>query len=148
MAEQLNVDRDAHGFLKPDHPVLHGTGTTLDGIYAVGGCVQPCDSAAAVTMAQAAVGDALSKLVPGRKIPLEAMTACIDKDLCAGCRMCVAVCPYKAISYDPAELVCAVNEAICRGCGTCAATCPCGACTAKHYTDTQIYAEIGGVVHA
>jgi heterodisulfide reductase subunit A len=147
LAEQLNIDRDAHGFLKPDHPVLHQAGTTLDGIYAVGGCVQPCDSGAAVTMAQAAVGDALSKLVPGRRIQLEAMTSCIDKDTCAGCRMCVAVCPYKAISYDTEEHVCAVNEALCRGCGTCAATCPSGACTAKHYTNTQIYAEIGGVVH-
>lgn len=147
LAEQLNIDRDEHGFLKPDHPVLHGTGTTLDGIYAVGGCVHPCDSGAAVTMAQAAVGDALSKLAPGKKIPLEPMTASIEQSLCAGCRMCVAVCPYKAISYDPEKQICAVNEALCRGCGTCAATCPSGACSAKNYTDPQIYAEIGGVVH-
>jgi len=147
LAEQLNIDLDARGFVKSDHPVLHQAGTALDGIYAVGGCVQPCDSGAAVTMAQAAVGDTLSKLVPGRKIQLEAMTSSIEQKLCAGCRMCVAVCPYKAISHDAEEHVCAVNEALCRGCGTCAATCPSGACTAKHFTNTQIYAEIGGVVH-
>ncbi len=147
LAEQLHADRDAFGFLKPDHPVLHATGTTLDGIYAVGGCVEPCDAGPAVTMAQAAVGDALSKLVPGRRIQLEAMTSTIKSELCAGCRMCVAVCPYKAISYDAQEHVCSVNDALCRGCGTCAATCPSGACTAKHFTNTQIHAEIGGVVH-
>ncbi|MCP4629978.1 MAG: 4Fe-4S dicluster domain-containing protein, partial [bacterium] len=67
--------------------------------------------------------------------------------LCAGCKMCIAVCPYKAITFDGEKNVSIVNEAICRGCGTCAATCPGDAATAKHFTNKQIYAEIGGIVH-
>jgi heterodisulfide reductase subunit A len=147
LAGLLNVDTDENGFLKPDHPILHATGTSLDGIFAAGCCTSPCSASEAITRAHAAAGAALSRLVPGKKIELEIMTSVIDENLCAGCRMCISVCPYKAISYDKERNISIVNEAICRGCGTCAATCPGGAATAKHFTDRQIYAEIGGVIH-
>ena len=103
--------------------------------------------ATAVTRGQAAAGDAVSKLVPGRKIELEIMTASIDEEKCGGCKLCMMTCPYKAIAYDPEKNVSRINEAICRGCGTCVATCPSGASRAKHFTDEQIYAEIGGLIH-
>ena len=147
LAGLCNTEVDEFGFLKPDHGVLHATGTTIDGIYAAGCASSPCDSATAVSRAHAAAGHALSRLVPGRRIELEVLTSAIDAERCAGCRMCIAVCPYKAIAYDPEKAVSAVTEAICRGCGTCVATCPGGAASAKHFTDTQIYAELGGVLH-
>ncbi|MDD5675276.1 MAG: CoB--CoM heterodisulfide reductase iron-sulfur subunit A family protein [Chitinivibrionales bacterium] len=147
MADILDADCDAAGFFKPDHAILHPTGSTIDGIYAAGSCASPCDVPTAITRAQAAAGDALAKLVPGRKIELEIMTGAIDEDKCAGCRLCIAVCPYKAITYDAQKNKSIVNEIICRGCGTCAATCPGGAAGAKHFTNAQIYAELGGVIH-
>jgi heterodisulfide reductase subunit A len=147
LAEKLNVDLDKNGFFKADHSILHATGSTIDGVNIAGCCASPCDASTAITRAQAAAGDALSKLIPGRKINLEVMTTVIDEELCAGCKMCIAVCPYKAISFDAEKNVSVVNEAICRGCGTCAATCPGGAATAKHFTNKQIYAEIGGILH-
>lgn len=147
LAGLCNTEVDAFGFLKPDHGVLHATGTTIDGIYAAGCVSSPCDSATAVSRAHAAVGHALSRLVPGRQIELEVLTCSIDAERCAGCKLCVAVCPYKAIAYDREKAVSVITEAICRGCGTCAATCPAGAASAKHFTDTQIYAELGGVLH-
>ncbi len=118
-----------------------------DGVNIAGCCASPCSASSAITRAQAAAGDALSKLVPGKKIDLEVMTTVINEELCAGCKMCIAVCPYKAISFDSEKNASLVNEAICRGCGTCAATCPGGAATAKHFTNKQIYAEIGGILH-
>jgi heterodisulfide reductase subunit A2 len=75
------------------------------------------------------------------------MTSTIDSKRCAGCKLCIAVCPYKAIAYDAATHASAINEAICRGCGTCAATCPSGAATARHFTGEQIAAELGGIIH-
>jgi heterodisulfide reductase subunit A len=147
LAEILNVDLEKNGFFKPDHLFLHATGATLDGIYIAGCAAGPCNIATSVTRAQAAAGDALSKLIPGREIELEIMTAIVNEEKCAGCKLCTSVCPYKAITYDPDENVSRVNEAICRGCGTCAATCPSGAVKAKHFTDDQIYAEIGGLIH-
>ena len=99
-----------------------------------------------VARGKAAVGDAISKLVPGREIELEVMTSVIDDEVCAGCKLCITTCPYGAITFDDEKTVCRGAEAICRGCGTCTATCPSGASTAKHFTDAQIYAEIGGLI--
>ncbi len=143
----LNTDPSDSGFFKPDHQILHATGTSIDGVYAVGGCASPCDIPTAITRAQAAAGDVVSRLVPGRKIELETMTSAVDENKCAGCRLCIAVCPYKAILYDRDKKVSIVNEAVCRGCGTCAAACPGGAIKAKHYADSQIFAEVEGVIH-
>ena len=75
------------------------------------------------------------------------MTTVIDPEVCAGCKLCISVCPYKAVTFDPDKCVSMVNEAICRGCGTCAASCPSNATLAKHFTNKQIYAEIGGALN-
>jgi heterodisulfide reductase subunit A len=147
LADRLHVDLDKDGFFAPDHSLLHATGTSLDGIYVAGCAAAPCDVAASATQAQAAAGDAVSKLTPGREIELEVMTCVIDEAKCAGCKLCISVCPYKAISFDREKKASVVNEAICRGCGTCAATCGSGAAKAKHFTDDQILAEIGGLIH-
>ncbi len=146
LAEMMHLDRDEDGFLKADHDILHATGSALDGIYLAGCAAGPCNVATSVARGKAAVGDAISKLVPGREIELEVMTSCIDEEVCAGCKLCITTCPYGAITYEDEKTVCVINEAICRGCGTCTATCPSGASTAKHFTDAQIYAEIGGLI--
>ncbi|HMA77503.1 MAG TPA: CoB--CoM heterodisulfide reductase iron-sulfur subunit A family protein [Candidatus Krumholzibacteriaceae bacterium] len=147
LAEILHIDTSGGGFFKKDHTILHETGTTIDGINSAGCCVSPCSSSTAITRAYAAAGDSVSRLIPGRKLELEIMTAVIDEDLCAGCKLCISVCPYKAITFDPEKKISEVNEAICRGCGTCAASCPSGAASAKHFTNRQIYAEIEGVLN-
>lgn len=147
LAKMLNIELEENGFFKPDHVLLHATGASLDGIYIAGCAAGPCNVSTAVTRAKAAAGDALSKLVPGREIELEVLTAVIDEEKCGGCKLCIMVCPYKAITYDKEKNVSVVNEGLCRGCGTCAAACPSGAVKAKHFTDDQIYAEIGGLVN-
>lgn len=146
-AEMTDADLSELGFFKPDHATLNRAGTTISGIYAVGGAKGPCDYASAITQAHMAVGQALATVIPGKQIELETFTAAIDDELCAGCKLCVSVCPYKAIAFDKTDKISQVNEALCRGCGTCVATCPVGAAAAKHFTDQQLYAEIGGVLH-
>lgn len=146
-AEMLNAELDAQGFLKNDHSILKSLGSLVYGVSMAGSCGHPCHGALAVTMAHASVGRALSWLVPGRVVEREMLVARIDPDRCAGCRMCVATCPYKAISYDKELARAVVDEAICRGCGTCAATCPSKAIMALGFTDGQLLAEIGGTLH-
>ncbi len=142
-----SLETDSHGYYKPDHPLLRAMATGLSGIYMAGSCVSPCSISEAVMRARAAAGDAMSMLVEGKNIELESMTSYIDGQLCAGCKLCIAVCPYKAISYDNEKKISVINEAICRGCGTCAAACGANAAHARHYTNKQIYAEIEGVLH-
>ena len=147
LAELLHLELGPDGFFKPDHDLLNATSASLPGVYIAGCAAGPCDVAASVTRARAAVGDAMSKLRPGEEIELEVMTSEIDEEICAGCKLCLAICPYRAIVFDKEKKVCLVNAAICRGCGTCTAACPSGASRARHFTDEQIYAEIGGLMH-
>lgn len=147
LAEMLHLELGEGGFFKAGHDLLHATQASLDGVYLAGCAAGPCNLATSVTRGRAAVADALSKLMPGREIELEMMTSSISDEICAGCKLCMTVCPYKAIIYDEEKKVCQVIEAICRGCGTCTASCPSGASKAKHFTDEQIFAEIGGLLN-
>ena len=66
----------------------------------------------------------------------------MNEKLCGGCKTCLSLCPYTAITFDEANEVAIVNEALCKGCGTCVAWCPSGAITARHFTDRQVLAQI------
>jgi heterodisulfide reductase subunit A len=70
----------------------------------------------------------------------------VDEEHCAGCKICIDLCPYKAISFITDKEVSRINEVLCKGCGVCVATCPSGAITGKHFTTEQIMAEIEGVL--
>lgn len=144
MADLTGAELGPDGFLKSDHSILNKTGSVIDGVVLAGSCLQPGHGPQSIVSAQAAVGRALSRLVPGRTIELETMVSRIDPARCSACRMCAATCPYKAIGVDPANGRSLVNEAVCRGCGTCAATCPSSAITAIHFTDDQLIAEVIG----
>ena len=120
--------------------------TAREGIF-IAGCAQgPKEIQGSVAQGQAAAGLILSSLIPGEKLDLEPMAAEVREDLCASCRICVGLCPYKAIYCDAEEKPATVNELLCKGCGICAAACPSGAIRANHFTDTQILEEIRGVV--
>ncbi len=147
LSDMLAAERDSYGYLEPDHPLLHATGSELDGIYTAGCASKPANVAESCTQAQAVSGDILSKLIPGREIELEIYTAHVDEDKCSGCKLCISVCPYRAINYDSGKNISRVNEAICRGCGTCAAACPGAAIGARDFTDEQINAEIEGILN-
>ena len=100
----------------------------------------------AALQGMAATGHALAGLVPGRKLEIEPITATINQDKCAGCRICGTVCPYKAISFDAATKKSEANAVLCHGCGTCVAACPAGAIKGNHFTNEEIMAEIRGVL--
>ncbi len=80
------------------------------------------------------------------KVELEAITSVVDDKLCSGCKTCIDLCSYKAITFDDAKKIAVINEALCKGCGTCAAACPAGAIVSKHFTSEQILAQLEGVL--
>jgi heterodisulfide reductase subunit A len=146
LAEVLDVSRDETGFFVEENPNLASVSSVRKGVF-VAGCAQgPKDIQASVADGQAAAGKILSSLIPGEKLVLGAITAEADSDLCSGCKICISLCPYKAISHDETEKHATINRILCQGCGICAAACPSGAIKAHHYTDSEISAEIRGLV--
>jgi heterodisulfide reductase subunit A len=79
-------------------------------------------------------------------IEIDAMYSEINADMCSGCRMCNALCPYTAIEYDAETNRSFVISALCKACGACVAACPSGAIKARGFTDEQIFAQIEGVL--
>jgi heterodisulfide reductase subunit A len=120
--------------------------STMKGVYLAGACQEPMDTRSAMLEGMAAVGYTLAGLQPGRMIDIEPIAAEVDETRCAGCRLCVSVCPYHAISFNLEHNASNVNTLLCRGCGTCVTACPAGAVTGHHFTNEQIMAEIEGVL--
>ena len=77
---------------------------------------------------------------------LEPIRATVNEEQCSGCRICNNLCPFNAITFDEEKEVSVINEALCQGCGTCVAACPAGAISGTHYSDTQVMAQIEGVL--
>lgn len=146
LSNLLGIVRDKDGFFTEGHTKLAPVSTNINGVF-IAGCSQgPKDIQNSVAQGAAAAGQILSALVPGRKLELAVTTAEIDEKACSGCMTCIAVCPYKAITFDSEKKVSVVNPALCKGCGTCVAACPSGSAKSKHFTGKQILTEIEEVL--
>ncbi len=142
----FDISCDRYGFFIEEHSKLAPVSTTTKGIFIAGCASGPMDIESSVTKGEAAAGLILSWLVPGEKLMLETMIAVVDKELCSGCKICISVCPFRAINYSDDEKQVAINQVLCRGCGSCASACPAGAIKARHFTDKQIYEEIISII--
>ncbi len=143
----FSLSRSPDGFFLEKHPKLDPTATATDGIYIAGCCQGPKDIPDTVAQASSAAARILATISKG-EVEIAAITAFINPELCAGCRLCNDLCPYSAIEFDTQAMVSRVNEALCKGCGTCVAACPSGASRQNHFKDEQIMAEIEGLLSA
>jgi heterodisulfide reductase subunit A len=141
VAGLLKLSKSSDRFLMEAHPKLRPVDTAADGVFLAGCCQGPKDIPDAVAQAKGAAASAIVPMSRGTVL-VEALSAVIDDDLCSGCRLCNALCPYGALTYDEEEGVTRANEALCKGCGTCAAACPSGAITMSHFTSEQMLAQV------
>jgi heterodisulfide reductase subunit A len=141
VSRMLGIQRDADGWYNELHAKLAPVKTAASGIFLAGCCQGPKDIPDTVAQASAAAGEAVSLLSRGTVRTL-AEISYIDPDRCSGCRICVDMCPYSAISFDDGAGVAVVNDALCQGCGSCAAACPSSAAGIRHFNDGQIMAEL------
>lgn len=145
LAKTFNISCSQDTFFLERHPKLAPVSTFSDGIFLAGTCQGPKDIPDTVAQAGAAAAEALALADLG-KVELEPVTAVIVEELCSGCRLCVGLCPFSAITYDQDKDVSVINDALCKGCGTCVSACPSGASYQKHFRDEQIFAEIEGIL--
>jgi len=142
----LETALDRFGFFEELHGRLDSAQSKIKGVFLAGTCQSPMDIQKSMNQGMAAAGYILSGLVAGRKLEIQPVNAEVDEERCSGCRVCVAVCPYKAISFDSEKKVAIVNDVLCQGCGTCVAACPAAAIKGNHFTNAEILAEIKEVL--
>jgi heterodisulfide reductase subunit A len=140
IAKVLSLSQSPDGFLLEAHPKLRPVDSFNDGVFVAGMAQGPKDIPDTVAQAKAAAAGAMALMGKG-KISIEPYYSVVDEDKCAGCQVCISVCPYGAIKLNERGFA-EVNPALCKGCGTCTSTCASGAMTSQHYTDGQIAAMI------
>lgn len=145
VAQVFGIGRSADGFFLEAHPKLRPVATQVEGIFLAGCCQGPKDIPDTVAQASAAAAEVLGLLGQG-EIEIEPITASIDPKLCAGCKLCIEICPHSAIEFLETRGVSSVNEALCKGCGACAAICPAKAARQNHFTQNQVLAEVEGLI--
>jgi heterodisulfide reductase subunit A len=142
---RFNISCSHEGWFMERHPKLAPVSTFTDGVFLAGACQGPKDIPDSVAQAGAAAAESLS-LIDRVFVELEPNTAYVVPELCSGCKTCISLCPFSALSSDPVLGKVVLNEALCKGCGTCVAACPSGALQQHLFTDEEIYQEIEGVL--
>ncbi len=145
VALKFGISCSMDGWFTERHPKLDPVATMTEGIYIAGVCQGPKDIPDSVSQGAAAAARVKSQITTG-SVEIEPIVATIHEELCSGCRICNALCPFNAIDFDEQKSVSVINQALCKGCGTCVAACPAQAITGAHFSNEQIFAEIEGLL--
>jgi len=135
LAKKLKLALDKDGFLAEAHPKLRPVESVTSGMFLAGAAQAPKDIPEAVAQASGAAAKAITILSQERLFHSPTV-AKVFNNLCTGCGMCVAVCPYDALTLKDGKVE--VNEVLCEGCGTCTATCLRSAIQVKNITQQQV----------
>lgn len=141
----FKLPRGEDGFFLELHPKLGPVNTAVEGVYLAGACQSPKDITETVAHAQAAAASALVPMLR-QTIEVEAAISNVIPEICAGCGICAANCPYGALAVNPRAGAVRVNPTLCKGCGACANICPSNAIKVQHYKPEQILAQIDGLL--
>ncbi|MEM3156987.1 MAG: 4Fe-4S binding protein, partial [Nitrososphaerota archaeon] len=131
------------GFLREAHLKLNPVEAPTQGIFLAGSVTGPKNIIESIRTGSAAASKAAALLSKG-KVKTEPFVATVNDELCSGCRICVGLCPYKAISLKEinGRMIAYVERALCMGCGTCSAACPSGAMQQYSFKDRQVLAQV------
>jgi len=137
LAQKLKLNTGEDGFMVEAHPKLRPVESIQAGYFLAGSAQGPKDIPESVAQASGAASKALA-LLSSDEIFHSPLIATVDTDLCSGCGICVATCPYDARELNAIEGVVEVNDILCEGCGACISACPSNACQQKNLTNLQI----------
>jgi heterodisulfide reductase subunit A len=144
VAHTFSISRSKDGFFLEKHPKLAPVSTAVDGVFIAGSCQGPKDIPDSVAQGAAAAANALS-LIDRKEVELEPAVALINEESCSGCKICVGLCPYSAITFDDTKKVAEITATLCKGCGVCVASCPSGAIEQQNFTNRQLLAEVEAI---
>lgn len=144
VAEIFSVQQGQDGWFMELHAKLAPGKTPVEGVFLAGTCQAPRDIPDTVAHAGGAAADALRLMAAGQQ-EMSPVSAYVVEEYCTGCKVCISLCPYDAISFDEDGKVAVITTALCKGCGACVASCPTNAMHLRHFEDEQILAQIEGV---
>ncbi|TET41941.1 MAG: CoB--CoM heterodisulfide reductase iron-sulfur subunit A family protein [Dehalococcoidia bacterium] len=141
LAMLYKVPLNADGFFLEAHVKLRPVDFATEGVFVCRLAHAPKAIEESIAQAKAAASRATTVLAKDT-ITAEGIVAFVDEDICSGCGICEALCPYGAITIDEEEKVAKVNEALCKGCGTCCGACPSGAAQQRGFTADQVLSMV------
>jgi heterodisulfide reductase subunit A-like polyferredoxin len=141
LASMLKVPISKDGFFLEAHMKLRPLDFATDGIFLCGAAHSPKFVSECISQASGAAARAATVLGK-QSLMAEGIVSSVDEELCFGCGICVASCPYNAVELDDEAAKAKVISALCKGCGVCGATCPKHAISLGHFTDSQVMAQI------
>jgi heterodisulfide reductase subunit A len=145
LAKTLKIATDAHGFFAEVHPKLRPVESPTAGIFLAGCARGPLDIPESITYASGAASKVMA-LFSQDVISHEPIVAYVDNELCAGCGICVAACPFDARILNERTRTAEIIEVLCQGCGGCVAACPNGACQQCNFDANQYMHMIDAVL--
>jgi heterodisulfide reductase subunit A len=144
LAMKFKVPLDEDGWFFEAHQKLRPVDFATDGLFMAGIAHYPKPMEEVVAQAQAAAARAVTVLTQP-KMTVGGIVAEINQNKCSGCGVCVAVCPYNAVSLaEKGKAV--VNEALCKGCGNCSSSCRSDAPSLRGFTNAGLFAQIAAAL--
>jgi heterodisulfide reductase subunit A len=139
LGQRLRISVDEHGFFSEAHPKLRPVESLTAGIFLAGAGQFPKDIPETIAQASGAAAKVL-QLFSQREMVQEPTIAYVNEEVCSGCGLCVAACPYEARTMHPWRPIAVVNQALCQGCSACVAVCPNKACSVHNFDTAQVLA--------
>jgi len=145
LAQAIKVPLDEDGFFLEAHIKLRPVDFSTDGVYLCGLAHAPKFVSETISQARAAAGRAAT-LLSKETVQAKGRCAEIKERICAGCGLCVGVCPYGAREIDSEKRIASVIEVLCQGCGACAAVCPNAATKQVGFAKEEIMAAVDSLI--
>ena len=143
LSQMLKIPLNEENFFMEAHVKLRPVDFSAEGIFLAGLAHSPKMMDETISQAKAAAGRACAIISSPEYISV-ANIATLDAEICAGCGMCVSVCPYSApeLIWMNGRQVAHINSALCKGCGSCSTVCPSGAMQQLGFREDQTLEEI------